>query len=87
MGCLRTPMRSFGIFLIPRSKFEPGTFETCKYHGASRKVSMPNFEEYDVVLTTYGTLGTDFAEKGSPIFQTNFFRIVLDEGEYYHYAE
>ncbi|PWY71402.1 helicase [Aspergillus eucalypticola CBS 122712] len=62
-----------------RSKFKPGTFEHCKYHGPSRKASIHTFEEFDIVLTTYGTISTEFAEKESPIYQTDFFRIVLDE--------
>ncbi|XRM43510.1 hypothetical protein ABZX51_006684 [Aspergillus tubingensis] len=62
-----------------RSKFKPGTFDHCKYHGPSRKASIRTFEEFDIVLTTYGTISTEFAEKESPIYQTDFFRIVLDE--------
>ncbi|GLA70717.1 hypothetical protein AtubIFM55763_000889 [Aspergillus tubingensis] len=62
-----------------RDKFKPGTFKTCKYHGASRKVHFPTFEDYDIVLTTYGTISMECTEKESPIFQTTFFRIVLDE--------
>ncbi|RAH63410.1 helicase [Aspergillus piperis CBS 112811] len=68
--------------LILISKFKPGTFKTCKYHGASRKVHFPTFEDYDIVLTTYGTISTDFTGKESPIFQTDFFRIVLDEAHH-----
>ncbi|BCS05336.1 DEAD/DEAH box helicase [Aspergillus luchuensis] len=62
-----------------RSKFIPGTFDHCKYHGSSRKASIRTFEEFDIVLTTYGTISTEFAERESPIYQTDFFRIVLDE--------
>ncbi|PYH29360.1 DEAD/DEAH box helicase [Aspergillus neoniger CBS 115656] len=65
-----------------RDKFKPGTFEPCKYHGASRQVHFPTFEDYDIVLTTYGTISTEFTEKESPIFQTTFFRIVLDEAHH-----
>ncbi|CAI7574983.1 unnamed protein product [Penicillium glandicola] len=63
-----------------RNKFVPGTFATCRYHGASRKIKISTFEEYDIVLTTYGTMKVDFSERKSLIFRTEFYRIVLDEG-------
>lgn len=37
--------------------------------------------DYDIVLTTYGTIKVDFSEKKNLIFRTEFFRIVLDEGK------
>ncbi|KGO46229.1 Helicase, C-terminal [Penicillium expansum] len=64
-----------------RNKFVPGTFAACRYHGASRKIQISTFMDYDIVLTTYGTIKVDFSEKKNLIFRTEFFRIVLDEEE------
>ena len=63
------------------------------YHGASRKsVMVTDFEEYDVVITTYGTLSTEYIpaskKKGPPapvprssgLYSVNWRRVVLDEG-------
>ncbi|KAI4211169.1 MAG: hypothetical protein LQ351_006069 [Letrouitia transgressa] len=61
------------------------------YHGNNKKTMTPNdFAAYDVVITTYGTLSTEYMPKGakSPppiprrhgIFSMNWRRVILDEG-------
>ena len=61
------------------------------YHGSGRKaMTHREFGEYDVVITTYGTLTAELFTRGvkSPkkvptkegLFSTNWARIVLDEG-------
>ncbi|KAJ5797976.1 helicase [Penicillium pulvis] len=60
-------------------KFEPGTFSPCRYHGGSRRCRVSSFEDFDIILTTYGIVKVEFGSKGSLIFQHHFFRIVLDE--------
>ena len=63
------------------------------YHGASKK-SMMDFDKYDVVITTYGTLATEYMpaskKKAGPVpnpvprpsglYSVNWRRVVLDEG-------
>ncbi|PYI05494.1 SNF2 family helicase/ATPase [Aspergillus sclerotiicarbonarius CBS 121057] len=54
------------------------------YHGNARAKATDNLEDYDVVITTYGTLtsehGTvDKNKKKSGIFSVYWYRIILDE--------
>ncbi|MCJ1256463.1 hypothetical protein MMC24_004284 [Lignoscripta atroalba] len=49
------------------------------YHG-SRTQDINELSKYDMVITTYSIVSNEFKKRGtSPLFQTNFFRIVLDE--------
>jgi SWI/SNF-related matrix-associated actin-dependent regulator of chromatin subfamily A3 len=61
------------------------------YHGSSRKrMTSKDLEEFDVVVTSYGTLSTEYLPRGtkSPaaiprkegLFSMNWTRVVLDEG-------
>ena len=54
------------------------------YHGANRSSDIEELAKYDIVITTYSTVSSEFSRRsrkrdGSPLLQTNFFRIVLDE--------
>ena len=55
------------------------------YHGSSRTTDIDELAKYDVVITTYSIVSSDFCGRGTkkasknPLLQTNFFRIVLDE--------
>jgi SNF2 family DNA or RNA helicase len=37
-------------------------------------------EDADIVLTTYHTIVSDFADKSSPLHAIEWYRVVLDEG-------
>ncbi len=61
------------------------------YHGSGKKVMKPeDFANYDVVITSYGTLATEYMSKGKKdpppiprpqgLFSTNWRRVILDEG-------
>lgn len=61
------------------------------YHGSGKKpMTAKDFAEYDVVITSYGTLATDYLPRGkkeSPavsrtqgLFSMNWRRVILDEG-------
>lgn len=57
----------------------------CLYHGTNRAKTATSLDDYDVVITTYGTLtsesGTAAADKAkkSGIFSVYWYRIILDE--------
>ena len=57
-------------------KFAPHLKRLIVY-GADRKTKRPNFSEYDIVLTTYGTMLSDIEQLKS----YNFNCIVLDESQ------
>jgi SWI/SNF-related matrix-associated actin-dependent regulator of chromatin subfamily A3 len=61
------------------------------YHGSNRKKMTHNeFSQYDVVITSYGTLSTEYLPRGTTdaariprgdgLFSMNWARVVLDEG-------
>lgn len=63
---------------------KPGTLSCYIYHGNNRCNSSLALALYDVVVTTYSIVSSEFNGRSkkrdeSPILQTNFFRIVLDE--------
>lgn len=56
----------------------------CVYHGNTRAKATDNLEDYDVVITTYGTLtsehgASDKSNKKSGLFSVYWYRIILDE--------
>ncbi|KAF8417487.1 SNF2 family N-terminal domain-containing protein [Tirmania nivea] len=67
--------------LIRRHTVE-GSLTVHTYHGSSGKVrGTTPLRDYDVVLTTYATVSSDFSRRKehSTLFAENWFRIVLDE--------
>lgn len=40
--------------------------KVLKYYGGKRDIALSTLYEYDVVITTYGTLASDFAHETSP---------------------
>jgi len=57
----------------------------CVYHGANRAKAARSLDDYDVVITTYGTLTSESAtaasdkSKKTGIFAVHWYRIILDE--------
>ncbi|KAF5544675.1 helicase-like transcription factor [Fusarium mexicanum] len=62
-----------------RNHIVPGQIRVAVYHGPGRQSLAKHFRENDIVLTTYQTLRSDWANKG-PLFAEQWFRVVLDEG-------
>lgn len=61
-----------------------GTLTYYIYHGANRISDLNELAKYDIVITTYSIVSSEFTGRGkrkdiNPLLQTNFFRIVLDE--------
>ncbi|KAJ5776213.1 uncharacterized protein N7511_001224 [Penicillium nucicola] len=57
----------------------------CIYHGAARAKNAKNLDDFDIVITTYGTLTSDFNSsatdkaKKAGLFSIHWYRIILDE--------
>ncbi|KAI9816170.1 MAG: hypothetical protein M1827_001771 [Pycnora praestabilis] len=54
------------------------------YHGTNRRNDANELAKYDIVITTYNVVSSEFDKRSkkrgiSPLVQTNWFRIVLDE--------
>lgn len=58
-----------------------------RYHGQHRKIQLANMKDYDIVITTYHTLASDFMAKKSPLHRIAWFRIVLDEGRQQNFSQ
>ena len=52
-----------------------------KYHGKARHTQPSLFQDYDIVLTTYGTIAADFGSRRKMIGSMHWYRIILDEGK------
>jgi SNF2 family DNA or RNA helicase len=57
----------------------PGEIRWLTYHGSKRQEASGNMASYDIVLTTYDTLRSDFICE-SPLFEQMWARVILDEG-------
>lgn len=60
----------------------PNQLSYCVYHGATRTQNFDELGQYDIVLTTYGTVAAEFNDslkKKKALASLNWFRIVLDE--------
>ncbi|KAI4243905.1 MAG: hypothetical protein L6R40_003287 [Gallowayella cf. fulva] len=68
-----------------KAHIETGKLSYYIYHGPSRNKDITMLARFDVIITTYSIVSSEYFGKGdkkgegSPLFQTNFFRIVLDE--------
>jgi SWI/SNF-related matrix-associated actin-dependent regulator of chromatin subfamily A3 len=76
---------------IERHVKKENALKVITYHGSNRKkMTFKDFEAYDVVISTYGTLSSEYMPAGiknpAPIprkeglFSMNWARVVLDEG-------
>lgn len=60
----------------------PGSLSVYVYHGPSRCQDLDELAQYDVILTTYGTVATEVSDslkKKTALVSINWYRIVLDE--------
>ena len=65
---------------------KPGTLNCYVYHGPSRITNVDELAKFDMVITTYATISSEYSRRtmpkkrtASPLLATNFFRIILDE--------
>jgi SWI/SNF-related matrix-associated actin-dependent regulator of chromatin subfamily A3 len=55
-----------------------GSLKVYMYHG-ERTDDKNVLLKYDIVITTYSILGTEFGQEGSPVNEIEWFRVILDE--------
>lgn len=63
---------------------KPGSLKYYIFHGGNRCQEIDELASYDLIITTYSIVSSEFYGRGkkkdsSPLFATHFFRIVLDE--------
>ncbi|KAJ8750025.1 hypothetical protein K2173_013940 [Erythroxylum novogranatense] len=62
---------------------EPGSLSLCLHYGQSRVKDAKLLAQYDVVITTYGVLTSEFstedAEENRGLYSVQWFRVILDE--------
>lgn len=56
----------------------PGSLKVYIYHG-DRTKDKKQLLKFDIVLTTYSTLSTEFGDQNSPITEIEWYRVILDE--------
>lgn len=68
-----------------RTHITPGTFSYYIYHGPHRIKDIKKLSEFDIVITTYGSVSSEVRarQRGShgphPLEEISWFRVVLDE--------
>ena len=63
-----------------KTHIKAGTLRCYIYHGSNRTQNIHELSKYDVVLTTYSIIASEYDRSGKrPIQQIKWFRIVLDE--------
>ena len=67
-----------------KAHIEDGALTYYMYHGPNRSTDIQELSRYDIVITTYSILASEFygrgkARENSPLFGLYFFRVVLDE--------
>ena len=65
-----------------RRHIEANALRVVRYHGQSKPKSLDELCNYDVILTTYGTVTAERRKGRKTLNSVKFFRIVLDEGTY-----
>ncbi|XP_052161839.1 putative SWI/SNF-related matrix-associated actin-dependent regulator of chromatin subfamily A member 3-like 1 [Oryza glaberrima] len=55
-----------------------GSLKVYLYHGERTK-EKKELLKYDIVITTYSTLGQELEQEGSPVKEIEWFRVILDE--------
>ncbi|KAL8151079.1 hypothetical protein V2J09_020887 [Rumex salicifolius] len=55
-----------------------GSFKVYMYYGERTK-DVEELKKFDIVLTTYSTLGTEVKSSGSPLTKMKWWRVILDE--------
>ena len=63
---------------------QKGALSYYLYHGQNRLSDLDELAKYDMIITTYSIVSSEYNRRSkkrvvSPLFQLNFFRIVLDE--------
>lgn len=68
-----------------KQHIKPGALKYYIYHGSGRIKDIKKLAEYDLVITTYGSVASEFNYRSKkkqgtyPLEEINWFRIVLDE--------
>jgi SNF2 family DNA or RNA helicase len=58
-----------------------GSVTVHRYYGSNKESDIDKLKEFDIVLTTYGTVMAKFSGEGC-LYQIHWYRIILDEGIY-----
>lgn len=63
---------------------KPGSLKAYIFHGGNRCQDIEELAQFDLIITTYSIVSSEVNGRGkkgnkSPLVETNFFRIVLDE--------
>ncbi|KAI1412100.1 SNF2 family N-terminal domain-containing protein [Hypoxylon sp. FL1857] len=56
-----------------------GELHVLKHHGSTKARSAEELLQYDIVLSTYSTVASDFRSEEPVLYDVNWFRVVLDE--------
>lgn len=59
-----------------------GSLKVCLYHGGDRMKEANEILKFDIVLTTYSTLGSELTHQSSPIKEIKWLRVILDEAHF-----
>lgn len=84
--CSNFPLPYFDILWLTQFRHVvPAMLKWTLHHGRSRLNSVNDVDRFDMVITSYATIASEWRrldENSSPMFATRWHRIVLDEGQW-----
>lgn len=77
----RSPLATSGNPLTPCRHLDSTRVRVHKHHGQTKTHDVERLGAFDIVLTTYATLVSEYRNERSALYDVDWFRIVLDEGK------
>ena len=77
----RSPRVTSGNPLTPCRHLDSTRLRVLEHHGQTKTHDVERLRAFDIVLTTYATLVSEYRNERSALYDVDWFRIVLDEGK------
>ena len=76
-----SPFAAYDKPLTPCRHLNSTQIRVLKHHGQTKTRDAERLRDFDIVLTTYATLVSEYRNERSALYDVYWFRVVLDEGK------